>query len=216
VTVPSWHVPGVIWCAVAALVVMFVVVELVLLAKTMATVEQPEVHERYKAMMLHWPYALLAPYTIFKTQVLPRVFLDTDERAAAGASPGAHRVGATARNARRSPAGNEHPPTEPDAVTRDEYRTALGVVIRKIDALTTDRALLDMLLEEYRALGTSPASPSSETYLRGSRRQTVAPPAQGEQGHDSLSAAAGRGQRRSGQSSWPRPANRAWPPEEPG
>jgi hypothetical protein len=59
---------------VFAFFAVFVVIELILLIKAIATVENPELHERYKKLMLHWPYALLTPYTIFKTNVLPRVF----------------------------------------------------------------------------------------------------------------------------------------------
>ncbi len=158
VPVPRWHIPPSMWLVASVLVivffVVFFVVELILLGKAISTVGQPEVHERYKALMLHWPYALLTPYTIFKTHVLPRVFFGPDERR--GADPpvaGSHRAGSqrTGRNlAGRAEAAA--PADRPDAVTRDQYRGALALVINQIDLLTTDRELRDLLLEKYRSL----------------------------------------------------------------
>ena len=78
-----------------AFFVVFVVVELILLGKAIMTVRDLDVHERYKALMLHWPYALLTPYTILKTHVLPRVFFGPDERRGADRPTvvGSHRAG---------------------------------------------------------------------------------------------------------------------------
>ena len=147
-----WLVAGVL---AVVFFIMFVVVELILLGKAITAVGDPEVHERYKALMLHWPYALLTPYTIFKTHVLPRVFFGPDERPGADLpTAGSHR--ARSRGvARQSVAGQVEPPEaaeRPDPVTPDEYRSAMALVINQIDSLTTDRELRDLLLEKYRSL----------------------------------------------------------------
>jgi hypothetical protein len=154
------------WVFVFVFFMMFVAVELILLVKAIATVENPELHERYKALMLHWPYALLTPYTIFKTNVLPRVFFGPDERR--GADPpaaGAHRAGGqrVARPNLPRPVETSAANERPDPVTREEYRSALALVIGQVDSLTTDRELRDLLLEKYRSLelaaeGRSPVS----------------------------------------------------------
>lgn len=133
------------WLLLFALFSVFVAVELTLLIKAIKTVEDPVLHERYKALMLHWPYALLTPYTIFKTNVLPRVFFGSDERHGADTPV--------------APAAAE----QLDPVTRDEYRSALALVIGQIDSMTTDRELRDLLLEKYQSLestaeGRFPAS----------------------------------------------------------
>lgn len=158
VPVPHWHLPALIWQVAGALVgmafIMFFVVELILLGKAIATVRQPEVHDRYKALMLHWPYALLTPYTIFKTHVLPKVFFGPEERRSELPAAGSHRA-ASPRATRRSVAEHvEAAPAadRPDAVTREQYRSALAMVIDRIESLTTDRDLLDLLLKEYRSL----------------------------------------------------------------
>jgi hypothetical protein len=159
VPVPHWHLPLSMWLVAGVLVtvffIVFVAVELILLGKAITTVGNLEVHERYKALMLHWPYALLTPYTIFKTHVLPRVFFGLDERRGADLSAaGSHRAGS-----QRAARPNLHGQVEvaaaaerPDAVTRDQYRSALALVINQIDLLTTDRELRDLLLEKYRSL----------------------------------------------------------------
>lgn len=162
VPVPRLRVPPSIWLVAAALVivffVLFVVVELILLRKAIATVADPDLHDRYKALMLHWPYALLSPYTIFKTHVLPRVFLGSDERRAADLPvAGSHRAGRQ-RASRQNPAGQIESAAatdEPDAVTPDQYRRALALVINQVDSLTTDHELRDLLLEKYRSLEPS-------------------------------------------------------------
>lgn len=159
VPVPRLRVPLSIWLVVGALVIVFfivfVVVELILLRKAIATVADPDIHDRYKALMLHWPYALLTPYTIFKTHVLPRVFFGSDERRGADLpAAGSHRAGRQ-RAPRQNLAGQiESAATtdRPDALTRDQYRSALALVINQIDSLTTDRELRDLLLEKYRSL----------------------------------------------------------------
>jgi hypothetical protein len=162
VPVPRLRVPPSIWLVVGALVIVFlivfVVVELILLRKAIATVADPDLHDRYKALMLHWPYALLTPYTIFKTHVLPRVFFGSDERR--GADPpaaGSHRAGrqqAVQQNlaGQIESAAATH---RPDEVTREQYRRALALVINQIDSLTTDRELRDLLVEKYRSLEPS-------------------------------------------------------------
>jgi len=162
IPVPHLRVPLAIWLVVGALVIVFlmvfVVVELILLRKAIATVANPDVHDRYKALMLHWPYALLTPYTIFKTQVLPRVFFGSDERRGADlAAAGSHRAGRQ-RAPRQNLAGQVESAAatdRPDAVTRDQYRSALALVINQVDSLTTDRELRDLLLEKYRSLEPS-------------------------------------------------------------
>jgi hypothetical protein len=161
VPIPHWHLPAFVWQVGGALVIVvfltFFVVELILLGKAMATVGQSELHDRYKALMLHWPYALLTPYTIFKTHVLPKVFFGTEERRAEPSVTGSHRA-TTSRATRRSVGGHVEaaPAAErPDGVTREQYRSALALVIDQIDALTTDRDLLDLLLKEYRSLDQS-------------------------------------------------------------
>jgi hypothetical protein len=158
VPMPHWHLPASMWLVAGASVIMalitFLVVELILLGKAIATVREPEVHDRYKALMLHWPYALLTPYTIFKTHVLPKVFFGPTERRAELPTAGSHRAGSP-RAARRSVVGHVEaaPAAEgPDAITREHYRSALAVVIDRIESLTTDRDLLDLLLKEYRSL----------------------------------------------------------------
>ena len=131
VPVPRLRVPPSIWLVVGALVIVFfivfVVVELILLCKAIATVTDPDVHDRYKALMLHWPYALLTPYTIFKTHVLPRVFFGSDERRGAVLpSAGSQRAGRQ-RAPRQNLAGQIESAAatdRPDAVTRDRYRGA--------------------------------------------------------------------------------------------
>lgn len=159
VPVPQAHVTPstwlVVWVFVFVFFAVFVAVELILLIRAIATVENPELHERYKALMLHWPYALLTPYTIFKTNVLPRVFFGPDERR--GADPpaaGAHRAGGQRVARPNVPGPVETPAADelPDPVTRDEYRSALALVIGQVDSLTTDRELRDLLLEKYRSL----------------------------------------------------------------
>jgi hypothetical protein len=162
VPVPHFRVPPSMWLVVGTLVIVFlivfIVVELILLRKAIATVANPDVHDRYKALMLHWPYALLTPYTILKTHVLPRVFLGSDERRGADLpAPGSHRAGGQ-RAPRQNLAGQIESATateRPDAVTRDQYRSALALVINQIDSLTTDRELRDLLLEKYRSLEPS-------------------------------------------------------------
>jgi hypothetical protein len=162
VPVPHWHLPTGLYVVagvlVIAFVIMFVVVELNLLSKATATVDKPELHERYKALMLHWPYALLSPYTIFKTHVLPRVFFGPDDRRGPDSpTTGSHRAGRPTA-ARPNPAKEVETVAladEPAAGTRDEYRTALALVINQIDSMTTDRELRDLLLEKYRSLEAS-------------------------------------------------------------
>ena len=112
VPVPDAHFPPslwlVAWFLVFAFFSVFIVVEVVLLIKAIATVDNPELHERYKKLMLHWPYALLTPYTIFKTNVLPRVFFGPDERHGAD-SPAA---GAQRAGSQRVVPPNPHEPVE--------------------------------------------------------------------------------------------------------
>lgn len=146
------------WFLVFAFFSVFIVVEVVLLIKAIATVDNPELHERYKKLMLHWPYALLTPYTIFKTNVLPRVFFGPDERHGAD-SPAAEaqRAGSQRVVPPNPPVPVETPAAteQPDPVTRDDYRSALAMVIGQIDSMTTDRELRDLLLEKYRSLGSA-------------------------------------------------------------
>jgi hypothetical protein len=159
VPVPHAHLAPSMWLVAWVLVIVFftvfVVVEVILLIKAITTVENPVLHERYKALMLHWPYALLTPYTIFKTNVLPRVFFGPDERRGADpAAAGAHGAGSqrVARPDLPRPVAAPAAAERPDPVTRDEYRSALTLVIGQIDSLTTDGELRDLLLEKYRSL----------------------------------------------------------------
>ena len=142
------------WLLVFALFSVFIAVELTLLIKAIKTVEDPVLHERYKALMLHWPYALLTPYTIFRTNVLPRAFFGPDERPGTDTPvTGAHRAGRQ-RAARLNPGLVQAPVAveQLDPVTRDVYRSALALVIDQIDSLTTDRELRDLLFEKYQSL----------------------------------------------------------------
>jgi hypothetical protein len=153
-TPPMWLAAGFL---LFSLFSVFVAVELTLLIKAIKTVEDPVLHERYKALMLHWPYALLTPYTIFKTNVLPRVFFGPDEHHGADTpAPGAQRT--RSQRADRLNAGLVQAPSaaeELDPVTRDDYRSALALVIGQIDSLTTDRELRDLLLDKYKSLESS-------------------------------------------------------------
>jgi hypothetical protein len=170
VPVPHWHLPPSMWLVASVLViaffVVFVVIELILLGKAITTVRDLEVHERYKALMLHWPYALLTPYTILKTHVLPRVFFGPDERRGADLpAAGSHRAGSQ-RAAGPNPPGQVEAAAaaeRPDAVTRDQYRSALALAINQIDLLTTDRELRDLLLEKYRSLESAADDRSTGT-----------------------------------------------------
>jgi hypothetical protein len=57
--------------------------------------------------------------------------------------------------ARPNPASRAKAPAtadQPAAVTCDDYRTVLALVINQVDSLTTDRELRDLLLEKYRSL----------------------------------------------------------------
>jgi hypothetical protein len=202
VPVPHWHLPASMWQVAGALVIgvsiTFFVVELILLRMAIATVRQPEVHDRYKALMLHWPYALLTPYTIFKTHVLPKVFFGSEERRAELPAAGSHRA-ASPQATRRSVAGHVEaaPAAErPDAVTREQYRSALAVVIDQIDSLTTDRDLLDLLLKEYRSLDQ-----------RVDEQSAV----MGDQ--ESLRFPRARSSNRWAESPWPPPSPPAQPPD---
>lgn len=157
VPVPHAHLTPSMWVAawlvVCAFIVVFVAVELTLLAKAIKTVEDPVLHERYKALMLHWPYALMTPYTVIKTLVLPRAFFDANSPAV-----GSHRVGSQRAIHANSPDDVKAPTAaeEPDPVTIDEYRSALALVIEQIGSLTTDRELLALLLEKYQSLDSPP------------------------------------------------------------
>ena len=168
VPVPQIHLMPSVGLVVGVLMILFftvfVVVELILLAKAIATVGQPVLHERYKALMLHWPYALLTPYTIFKTNVLPRVFFGPDERR--GADPpatGTHHAGSqrVARPNLPGQVAGAAAAEQTSPVTRDQYRSALALVIEQIDLLTADRELRDLLLEKYRSLESAAEGRSS-------------------------------------------------------
>jgi hypothetical protein len=159
VPVPHAHLTPSVWLVAGiflfTFVAVFVVAEVFLLFKAITTVENPELHERYKELMLHWPYALLTPYTIFKTNVLPRVFFGSDERRSTDPPPtGAHRAGSQQVARPNQPTCIE--PTaaaeEPAPLMIDQYRSALALVIGQIDSLTTDSELRDLLLEKYRSL----------------------------------------------------------------
>jgi hypothetical protein len=159
-TPSMWLVAGIFFFT---FVTAFVVVEVFLLFKAITTVENPELHERYKELMLHWPYALLTPYTIFKTNVLPQVFFGSDERRSADPpTAGAHRAGSQ-RVAHTNPSAHTKPAAAaagPDPVTIDQYRSALAMVIGQIDSLTTDGELRDLLIEKYRSLESTTEGPT--------------------------------------------------------
>jgi hypothetical protein len=170
VPVPHAHLTPSMWLVAGVFfftfVTVFVVAEVFLLFKAITTVENAELHERYKELMLHWPYALLTPYTIFKTNVLPRVFFGSDERRSADPpSAGAHRAGSQ-RAARPNQTAYIEPTAaaeEPAPPTIDQYRSALALVIAQVDSLTTDGELRDLLLEKYRALESATGGRSSVT-----------------------------------------------------
>jgi hypothetical protein len=105
VPIPHTHFPTSLWQIAVVLVIVsftvFFAVELFLLTKAIATVDKPELHERYKALMLYWPYALLMVHTVFKTAEPPRAFFGPEERGVADRpAVGSHRTG-NQRAARR-------------------------------------------------------------------------------------------------------------------
>jgi hypothetical protein len=67
---------------------------------------------------------------------------------------GSHRATTSRATRRGVPEHVEAAPAaeRPDAVTREQYRSALALVIDQIDSLTTDRDLLDLLVKQYRSL----------------------------------------------------------------
>lgn len=165
VPIPHTHFPPALWQVTVVLVVVlyivFLAVELILIKKAIATVREPELHERYKELMLHWPYALLMVHTVFRSAEPPRAFFGTKDCGVADPPVGSHRTGS-----QRAPRPGPPIPVmaaavadKQDPVTREQYRSALAVVIGQLDLLTTDRELLDLLLEKARSLESAADAP---------------------------------------------------------
>ena len=78
VPLPHVHLPVALTSPVAFAVIVYLIIlavgELYLLRLAVAAVGDPDAHDRYLHLMLQWPYALLAPYILFKTVPLPTNF----------------------------------------------------------------------------------------------------------------------------------------------
>jgi hypothetical protein len=141
----------------SACLAIFMVSELGLLIAATATVRKPDVHRRIANLMLWWPYALVMPYVIIRSRKLPQQFLltETGRRSQQeDPAPGDHASHQRQELPQVAPQ-RSHPPQSGEegtpgyqarAVTVDEYRKALRLLIRHAQVLQEDRDLLNLCL----------------------------------------------------------------------
>jgi len=147
--------------------VTYVAVELGLLVAAVVTIRNPELHSRFKELMLYWPYVLVAAPIAYKVNALPRSFLPD----------------------------NRYDPAPSSDVTRETYKIALKVVFRHLDWLTTDRDLQELLLNEYMAKFQATEMPSVTPSGQSGESPKVRGPRPASEWPDAPRSAPGRGQR---------------------
>ncbi len=158
---------------------VFMAAELVLLVAAIVTVRKPDAHRAFVNLMLWWPYALVMPYTIIRSRRLPQQFLlaDPDRR---HQQPDASVIGHPAYRKREpaevakhrvapGPPGKEGTPgPETPALTPDEYRRALQLLLRHAHALQGDLDLLNLCL-----LHLTPAEEAERASAQQTKRRRI-------------------------------------------
>jgi hypothetical protein len=156
---------GILSAAAATTLGLFLIVEVTLLVGAAVTISNPKLHERFKALMIFWPTALVMPFAIIINRKLQRQLLadhasdiivhqttrehkrrrgshhniePTKETQGEPSNTNPHLLG---REDVQEP--REHAP--PEAIL-DDYRRAMALLIRRAEQLQQDQDLLNLCL----------------------------------------------------------------------
>jgi len=137
------------WLATLAVAIV-VLPELYLLLKA-ANAKEPDAYERYRDLMMRWPYALVTPLIAVTTKALPRRFFGQNDPYEA------------------QPAAR----TGEVLYTEEQVREMLAMPLNRIYALLVDRDILSMTNEELRRVADEVAAVQREARWFGRTKPPV-------------------------------------------
>ena len=129
-------IPHPLQMAALMVAVIFLAGQVLLLVLAISSVGKPS-HQRYKDLMRDWPYALVAPVVILKRRALPEGY---------SSYGGQHRSRVPQKSA-----GPDEGSTSA-AVTAEQYRDALRLVMDQLSSVKMDRDLQELLMRQLESL----------------------------------------------------------------
>ncbi len=142
IPVPHVHLPYPLQVLIFVAASVFLVGEVILLIFAIATISNEQLHNRFLHLMLLWPYVLIVGYVIAMTRALPKRYL----------SEGNHRRSDGANVRQPDRAVSVQVRDDQNAVTQEEWRAALGLVIKRLESAQIDHEVLQMTINQLKSL----------------------------------------------------------------